>query len=80
MPQQNIYDDEIFFSGYKKLRTNENNANNLFETPALFSLLANLEGKVILDLGCGYGDHCTEFIHQGLPKLLVWIFPQKCLQ
>lgn len=70
MPQQNIYDNEIFFSGYKKLRTNENNANNLFETPALFSLLADLEGKVILDLGCGYGDHCAEFIRQGAAKVV----------
>lgn len=70
MPQQNIYDNETFFNGYKKLRTNENNANNLFETPALFSLLADLEGKVILDLGCGYGDHCAEFIRQGATKVV----------
>jgi hypothetical protein len=31
MAQQNIYDDEIFFEGYKKIRDNKINANNLFE-------------------------------------------------
>ena len=31
MAQQNIYDDEIFFDGYKKIRDNKINANNLFE-------------------------------------------------
>lgn len=30
MAQQNIYDDEIFFEGYKKIRDNKINANNLF--------------------------------------------------
>ena len=29
MAQQNIYDDEIFFEGYKKIRDNKINANNL---------------------------------------------------
>lgn len=31
MAKQNIYDNEIFFEGYKKIRDNELNANNLFE-------------------------------------------------
>lgn len=29
--QQNIYDNEVFFDGYKKIRDNKINANNLFE-------------------------------------------------
>ena len=31
MAQQNIYDNEVFFDGYKKIRDNKINANNLFE-------------------------------------------------
>ena len=31
MAQQNIYDNEVFFEGYKKIRDNKINANNLFE-------------------------------------------------
>ena len=34
MAKQNIYDNEIFFEGYKKIRDNEANANNLFEKGA----------------------------------------------
>lgn len=45
MAQQNIYDDEIFFEGYKKIRDNKINANNLFEIPTLFSMLPDLKNK-----------------------------------
>ena len=45
MAQQNIYDNETFFEGYKGIRDNKVNANNLFEIPALFSMLPDLEGK-----------------------------------
>ena len=49
MAQPNIYDDEIFFEGYKKIRDNKINANNLFEIPTLFSMLPDLKNKRILD-------------------------------
>ncbi len=65
MAQQNIYDNEIFFEGYKKLRDNKANANNLFEIPALFSMLPELNGKRVLDLGCGFGEHCKQFVYSG---------------
>lgn len=45
MAQQNIYDNEIFFKEYKKIRDNKINANNLFEIPALFSMLPDLKIK-----------------------------------
>lgn len=45
MARQNIYDDEVFFSGYKKIRDNQVNANNLFEIPALFSMMPELKEK-----------------------------------
>lgn len=70
MSQQNIYDNEIFFTGYRALRTNENNANNLFETPALLSLLPELQGRSVLDLGCGCGDHCAEFVRSGADRVV----------
>ena len=70
MAQQNIYDNEIFFEGYKKLRENTASANVLFEIPALLSLLPDLEGKRVLDLGCGYGEHCTMFLERGATKVV----------
>ena len=64
MAKQNIYDNETFYEGYKKIRDNKNNANNLFEIPALLSLLPDLKDKRILDLGCGFGEHCKMFIEK----------------
>ena len=49
MAKQNIYDNEVFFSEYRKLREREVNANNLFELPTLFSLMPDLEGRRVLD-------------------------------
>lgn len=45
MAKQNIFDNETFFEGYKKIREKEANANDLFEIPTLFSLLPDLKGK-----------------------------------
>ena len=70
MPRQNIYDDETFFAGYQALRKNAGNANDLFETPALLSLLPDLTGRAALDLGCGCGAHCAEFARRGARRVL----------
>lgn len=79
MAKQNIYDNECFFEGYKKIRENEINANNLFEIPALHSLLPNLEDKKVLDLGCGFGEHCMQFIQAGASKVVGIDISQKML-
>ena len=51
MAQQNIYDNEVFFEGYKKIRDNKINANNLFEIPALFSMLPDIKNKKSIRFG-----------------------------
>ena len=45
---------KLFFEGYRKIRDNEVSANKLFEIPALLSLMPDLCGRKVLDLGCGY--------------------------
>ena len=70
MARQNIFDNDIFFDGYSKIRERKNNANELFEKPALFSLLPPLEGKTVIDLGCGYGEHCMEYVRRGTAKVV----------
>lgn len=80
MAQQNIYDNEIFFEGYKKIRDNEVNANNLFEIPALFSMMPDLKGKRILDLGCGFGEHCKRFVDCGAEKVVGIDISEKMLK
>ena len=80
MAQQNIYDDEIFFEGYKKIRDNKINANNLFEIPALFSMLPDLKNKRVLDLGCGFGEHCKRFIECGAKRVVGIDISEKMLE
>ena len=62
---QNLYDNEEFFNLYKELRNKSNSANNLEEKPELLSLLPNLKGKRVLDLGCGYGEWCKIYSEMG---------------
>ena len=59
--EQNIYDNNEFFSGYKALRETDNNCNILLEQPAMMNLLPDLKGKTVLDLGCGFGIDCKYF-------------------
>ena len=65
MARQNVFDEDVFFAGYRKIRAKDGNANDLFEIPALLSILPELKGKRVLDLGCGYGEHCKLFLERG---------------
>ncbi len=77
--KQNIFDNEEFFSSYIELRNGEQNLNTLLEQPAMEKLLPALNGKSVLDLGCGYGHNCLEFIKKELQVLSALIFQKKCL-
>lgn len=70
MSKQNIYDNNHFFEEYKALRDKKNNANVLIEKPAFLSLLPNLKDKTILDLGCGFGEACVEYINLGAKNVI----------
>lgn len=69
MSKQNIFDNETFFNGYKALRDNDINYNDLLEQPAMAKLLPDLNGKSVLDLGCGYGHNCLDFVNRGAEKV-----------
>ena len=70
MSRQNIFDNETFFNGYKVLRESSCNANDLIEQPAMRKLLPDLKGKTVLDLGCGYGHNCIDFVKRGADKVV----------
>ncbi len=78
MAQQNIYDNEIFFEGYKKIRDNEVNANNLFEIPALFSMMPDLTGKRFWIWDAVSVNIVNDLLNAVLRKLLVWTYQRKC--
>ena len=62
---QNIYDNEIFFQEYTALRRREENYNNLLEQPAMARMLPEIRGLRVIDLGCGYGANCMDFVRRG---------------
>lgn len=80
MGKQNIYDNETFFEGYRSLRNKENNANNLFEMPVMVSLLPDLKDKTVLDLGCGFGEHCIHYAREGAKKVIGIDISEKMLE
>lgn len=77
---QNIYDNDAFFEGYKKIRENKESANETREKPILFKLLPDLKEKRVLDLGCGYGEHCREYKNRGAEYVLGVDLSEKMLQ
>lgn len=52
---QNIYDKPEFFAGYSQLSRSVHGLAGAPEWPAIRALLPSLEGRRIVDLGCGFG-------------------------
>ncbi len=77
---QNIFDNQVFFDGYRKLRFDKHNANNFEEKPALFSLCPELNGKTVLDLGCGFGENCAKFKKLGALDVIGVDISEKMLE
>ena len=67
---QNIYDDSSFYKEYREMREKDLNANVLIEIPTIKSMLPDLKGKRILDLGCGNGTMSKYFIENGAEYVL----------
>lgn len=80
MDNQNIYDNEEFFNGYRALRNNEVNYNDLLEQPAMTKMLPDLTDKTVLDLGCGYGYNCTDFVYRGAKSVIGVDISEKMLE
>ncbi len=66
---QNIFDDPVFFYSYMELRSEEN-FNDLLEQPSMGALLPPLEGRRVLDIGCGFGRNCMDFVQRGASEVL----------
>ena len=80
MSTQNIFDNEVFFNGYKQLRENDLNYNAQLEQPAMNKLLPDVCGKAVLDLGCGYGHNCIDFVKKGATSVIGIDISEKMLE
>jgi SAM-dependent methyltransferase len=67
---QNIYDNEAFFTAYSQLPRSVGGLDAAPEWPALRAMLPALQGKNVLDLGCGYGWFCRWASEQGAARVL----------
>ena len=80
MSGQNIYDNDAFFENFRNSRSKEVNFNDCIETPILFSMLPDLRGKKILDIGCGMGQHAKMFAEMGAESVLGIDISEKMLE
>jgi SAM-dependent methyltransferase len=62
---QNIYDNEEFFAGYSRLPRSIHGLDGAPEWPVLRTMLPDLRGRRVLDLGCGFGWFCRWAREQG---------------
>ena len=66
----NQYDDLNFFNEYAKMTRSQHGLPGAGEWHQLKKLFPEMQGKAVLDLGCGYGWHCKYAIEQGATAVL----------
>ena len=54
-----------FFENFKNLRNNKINFNDCIETPILLAMIPEVDGKRVLDIGCGMGQHAKQYSDMG---------------
>ena len=67
---RNEYEDEAFFQQYAQMSRSREGLSAAGEWHQLRPLFPPLEGKSVLDLGCGYGWHCKFAAEQGARQVL----------
>lgn len=66
----NEYDDKKFFEEYAKMPHSQGGLTSAGEWHQLKPLFPSLQGKKMLDLGCGYGWHCKFAAEKGAAQIL----------
>ena len=64
----NEYDNPKFFEEYAKMSRSRDGLSAAGEWHQLKPLFPALQGKSMLDLGCGYGWHCRFAADQGAER------------
>lgn len=78
--KQNIYDDQGFFESYSAMPRSEGGLAQAGEWHEFRALLPPLEGKSVLDLGCGFGWHCHYAVEQGAANVVGLDLSEKMLE
>lgn len=75
-----IYDNELFFSEYRKMERSIKGLKGAGEWHQLKDLIPPLKGKKVLDLGSGYGWHSKYAIECGASSVLAIDISEKMLE
>jgi SAM-dependent methyltransferase len=76
---QNVYDQPAFFDAYARMRRSVEGLDGAGEWPAVRALLPDLNGRSVVDLGCGYGWFCRWARKQGAARVLGLDLSEKML-
>jgi ubiquinone/menaquinone biosynthesis C-methylase UbiE len=68
--KENKYDDKVFFDKYSNMERSIKGLEGAGEWHELKKMLPDLQGKRVLDLGCGYGWHCRYAIENGATSVI----------
>jgi SAM-dependent methyltransferase len=68
--KQSKYDEPEFFAKYSQMPRSLGGLEQAAEWPFFRSLLPDLGGKRVLDLGCGYGWHCRHARQHGAARVV----------
>ena len=68
--KQNIYDDPGFFERYSAMPRSVEGLQQAGEWHELRAMLPPLQGRSLLDLGCGFGWHCRYAAEQGAARVV----------
>jgi len=66
----NVYDDKAFFDAYAQMPRSRDGLESAGEWHQLQPLFPPLQGKTVLDLGCGYGWHSQYAAARGARSVL----------
>ena len=66
---QNVYDTADFFAGYSRLPRSVEGLAAAPEWPTLQSMLPDMQGLRVVDLGCGFGWFCRWAAEAGAPTV-----------
>lgn len=77
---RNEYENEAFFQQYAQMSRSREGLFAAGEWHQLNPLFPSLEGKSVLNLGCGYGWHCKFVVEQGARKVLGLDLSQKMIE
>ena len=78
--ESDVYNNTAFFEQYMKRRYRENSPNESIEKPVFFQLIGHVQGKQILDLGCGDAKFGAELLEKGCYSYTALKAPNLCMK